>query len=58
VDSFEAITQTRAYQDVQQRPMMRAIMEINQHSGTIYCPKWVEHFNQAVKRLHVKKAKK
>jgi len=58
VDSFEAITQTRAYQDSQQRPMVRAIMEINQHSGTLYCPKWVEHFNQAVKRLHIKKAKK
>jgi response regulator RpfG family c-di-GMP phosphodiesterase len=58
VDSFEAITQTRAYQDTQQRPMVRAIMEINQHSGTLYCPKWVEHFNQAVKRLHIKKAKK
>lgn len=58
VDSFEAITQTRAYQDSQQRPMIRAIMEINQHSGTLYCPKWVEHFNQAVKRLHIKKAKK
>jgi HD-GYP domain-containing protein (c-di-GMP phosphodiesterase class II) len=58
VDSFEAITQTRAYQDAQQRPMVRAIMEINQHSGTLYCPKWVKHFNQAVKRLHIKKAKK
>ena len=57
VDSFEAITQTRAYQDSQQRPMVRAIMEINQHSGTLYCPKWVGHFNQAVKRLHIKKAK-
>ena len=58
VDSFEAITQTRSYQDSQQRPMIRAIMEINQYSGTLYCPRWVEHFNQAVKRLHVKKAKK
>lgn len=58
VDSFEAITQTRAYQDSQQRPMIRAIMEINQHSGTLYCAKWVGHFNQAVKRLHIKKAKK
>ena len=58
VDSFEAITQTRAYQDAQQRPIVRAIMEINQHAGTLYCPKWVGHFNQAVKRLHIKKAKK
>lgn len=58
VDTFEAITQTRAYQQTQQRPMIRAIMEINQHSGTLYCPIWVEHFNQAVKRLHIKKAKK
>ncbi len=58
VDSYEAITQPRSYQDKQQRPMMRAIMEINQNSGTLYCPRWVEHFNQAVKRLHVKKAKK
>jgi len=58
VDSFEAITQPRSYQDNQQRPMIRAIMEINQYSGTLYCPRWVEHFNQAVKRLHVKKAKK
>ncbi len=58
VDTFEAITQTRAYQQNQQRPMVRAIMEINQHAGTLYCPKWVECFNQAVKRLHIKKAKK
>ncbi|GAA6135254.1 hypothetical protein NBRC116188_20440 [Oceaniserpentilla sp. 4NH20-0058] len=58
VDTFEAITQTRTYQPSQQRPMVRAIMEINQHVGTLYCPNWVEHFNQAVKRLHIKKAKK
>ncbi|NVK37660.1 MAG: HD domain-containing protein [Gammaproteobacteria bacterium] len=58
VDTFEAITQTRAYQQNQQRPMVRAIMEINQHAGTLYCPKWVGYFNQAVKRLHIKKAKK
>ncbi len=58
VDSFEAITQPRSYQDEQQRPMIRAIMEINQFSGTLYCPHWVEHFNQAVKQIHVKKAKK
>ena len=57
VDSFEAITQPRLYQEKQQRPMIRAIMEINQYSGTLYCPQWVEHFNQAIKRLHVKKAK-
>lgn len=58
VDTFEAITQTRSYQNSQQRPMIRAIMEINQFAGTLYSPKWVEHFNQAVKRLHIKKAKK
>jgi len=58
VDSYEAITQPRSYQENQQRPMIRAIMEINQNSGTLYCPRWVEHFNHAVKRLHVKKAKK
>lgn len=58
VDTFEAITQTRSYQENIQRPMMRAIMEINQQAGTLFCPKWVGYFNQAVKRLHVKKAKK
>jgi len=58
VDTFEAITQTRSYQENIQRPMMRAILEINQQAGKLFCPKWVEHFNQAVKRLHVKKAKK
>ena len=56
VDSFEAITQKRAYQTSQQRPIVRAISEINNHSGILYCPKWVECFNQAVKRLHTKKA--
>lgn len=56
VDSFEAITQPRLYQEKQQRPMMRAIMEINQFSGTLYCPRWVEYFNHAIKRLHVKKS--
>jgi len=58
VDTFEAITQARAYQPTHQRPMVRAIMEINQQAGTLFCPRWVEHFNQAVKRLHIKKAKK
>ena len=58
VDTFEAITQKRAYQDSKQRPMVRAIMEINQYAGSLYCPNWVHHFNQAVKRLHIKKAKK
>ena len=58
VDTFEAITQTRAYQQNQQRPMVRAIVEINQQAGSLFCPIWVEHFNQAVKRLHIKKAKK
>ncbi len=56
VDSYEAITQPRSYQNQQQRPMIRAIMEINQNSESLYCPRWVEHFNQAVKRLHVKKS--
>lgn len=58
VDTFEAITQARAYQPAQQRPMIRAIMEINEQAGTLFCPHWVAHFNQAVKRLHIKKAKK
>ena len=58
VDTFEAITQTRAYQDSTQRPMVRAIMEINQQAGQLFCPKWVGYFNDAVKRLHIKKAKK
>jgi response regulator RpfG family c-di-GMP phosphodiesterase len=56
IDSYEAITQPRTYQDQQQRPMIRAIMEINQNSESLYCPRWVEHFNQAIKRLHVKKS--
>jgi len=58
VDTFEAITQTRKYQANQQRPMVRAIVEINQHAGTLFCPRWVDHFNDAVKRLHIKKATK
>lgn len=57
IDSFEAITQGRNYQVSEQRPMMRAIMEINEYAGTRYCPKWVKRFNQAVKQLHVKKPK-
>ncbi|WP_396589172.1 HD domain-containing phosphohydrolase [Bermanella sp. R86510] len=55
VDSYEAITQGRNYQNSKQRPIMRAIMEINQFAGKLYCPVWVQHFNQAVKQLHVKK---
>lgn len=58
VDTFEAITQTRAYQTAQQRPIIRAISEINNQSGKLYCTKWVEIFNQAVKRLHTKKSLK
>ena len=58
VDSFESITQNRAYQTQQQRPIIRAITEINNQAGKLYCAKWVGCFNQAVKRLHTKKAKK
>ncbi|MGR6874698.1 HD domain-containing phosphohydrolase [Pseudomonas sp. HK3] len=58
VDTFEAITQTRAHKQTQQRPMVRAIVEINQQAGSLFCPIWVDHFNQAVKQLHIKKAKK
>ncbi len=58
VDSFEAITQTRAYQNDQQRPIVRAITEINQQAGILYCPFWVGHFNEAVRSLHTKKQKK
>ena len=58
VDSFEAITQKRAYQTQQQRPIIRAITEINNHAGKLYCPKWVSYFNRAVKRLHTKKPRK
>lgn len=49
-DTFEAMTQERAVR-THKRPIMRAILEINQYEGLQFAPKWVEIFNQVARKL-------
>lgn len=45
-DTFDARTHERAYRDLQRRPLVRAILEINRESGIQFSPTWVRCFNQ------------
>lgn len=55
IDTFEAILHRRAYQSFKQRPIVRAVMEINNQSGVLFCPQWVEHFNAIVREMHTRR---
>lgn len=50
-DTFEAMTHERAYRQ-HKRPILRAIAEINSNSGTQFDQKWVEYFNQWVRKRY------
>lgn len=49
VDTFDACINSRAHVNLPQRPLIRAILEINRHAGTLFNPRWVNIFNDVVR---------
>lgn len=50
VDTFEARTHERAHQTLNKRPLLRAILEINNLAGRQFSAHWVELFNQTLQQ--------
>lgn len=50
-DSYEALTHERAQHNHIKRPMRRAVIELNADADRLFCPFWIEHFNQAMMNL-------
>lgn len=50
VDTFEARTHERAHQTLNKRPLLRAILEINNLAGSQFSTYWVELFNRALQQ--------
>ena len=50
VDTFDARTHERAHQTLTKRPLLRAILEINNLAGSQFSQHWVELFNQALQQ--------
>jgi HPt (histidine-containing phosphotransfer) domain-containing protein len=51
-DKFDAIMHDRYAPDDGKKPIVRAMIEINQLSGKAFTPEWVEVFTQVVKKNH------
>jgi HD-GYP domain-containing protein (c-di-GMP phosphodiesterase class II) len=51
LDTFDAITHTRAYQAHLQRPKKKAVIEINQISRGQFSTKWMQAFNSGMAAL-------
>lgn len=49
-DTFNACRYARAYRTEQKRPLIRAILEINRQSGSLFDDSWVQVFNQVAKQ--------
>lgn len=45
VDAFDACVNSRAHVNQPQRPLIRAILEINRHAGSQFSQRWVDIFN-------------
>lgn len=50
VDTFDARTHERAHQTLNKRPLLRAILEINNLAGRQFSAHWVEVFNQTLQQ--------
>lgn len=48
-DAFDACVNSRAHVDQPQRPLIRAVLEINRHAGSQFCQHWVDIFNQVAR---------
>lgn len=49
VDTFDACINSRAHVNLPQRPLIRAILEINRHAGSLFNAYWVDVFNHVVR---------
>ncbi|AFV00942.1 HD domain-containing phosphohydrolase [Simiduia agarivorans] len=49
VDTFDACINSRAHVNLPQRPLIRAILEINRHAGSLFNQHWVDTFNDVVR---------
>lgn len=50
VDTFDARTHERAHQTRSKRPLLRAILEINELAGSQFSAHWVEVFNRTLQQ--------
>ena len=50
VDTFDARTHERAHQALNKRPLLRAILEINNLAGRQFSSRWVALFNQTLQQ--------
>lgn len=50
VDTFDARTHERAHQTLSKRPLLRAILEINNLAGQQFSAHWVEVFNRTLQQ--------
>ncbi|MDN4502777.1 HD domain-containing phosphohydrolase [Alteromonadaceae bacterium BrNp21-10] len=51
IDTFDALTHTRAHETHRIRPKKRAVIEINKVPEGQFCPKWMKFFNQTMSKL-------
>lgn len=51
VDTFDALTHSRAHEGHHKRPKKRAVMEINKVADSQFCPNWIKVFNKAMANL-------
>jgi HD-GYP domain-containing protein (c-di-GMP phosphodiesterase class II) len=54
IDTFDALTHSRAHQGHHKRPKKRAVMEINKVADSQFCPHWIKVFNKAMANLLVR----
>lgn len=52
-DTFNACRYARAYRTEQKRPLIRAILEINRQSGSLFDDSWVQVFNLVAKQTMI-----
>jgi response regulator RpfG family c-di-GMP phosphodiesterase len=51
MDTFDALTHSRAHDSHHKRPKKRAVIEINRLAENQFCPKWMKIFNRAMSSL-------
>ncbi len=51
VDTYDAIMHARAHTTKVKRPFIRAVLEINNQSGSQFSPAWVQHFNTVARKM-------
>ncbi|AWL13158.1 Chemotaxis protein CheA [Saliniradius amylolyticus] len=54
VDTFDALTHSRAHDTHTKRPKKRAVVEINRIAESQFCPQWMKAFNKVMHSLLTK----